>query len=78
MPPILIEGNPEFAEMYGTLLAMTASGNFQAVASTPPPLTDPMDENPPTETGASKLVGLTELRINCPIEPDEITTKAGE
>ena len=52
-----MEGNPEFAEIYGTSLAITASGNSQPVVSTAEPLpeTCPILANPPGETGAVTL-----------------------
>jgi hypothetical protein len=49
----LIDGLPEFEEMYGDPFAITESGNSQAVASRPAPPTDEILENPPAETGAS-------------------------
>ncbi len=64
-----MEGRPVLAEIYGTPLAITASGNSHPVANTPVPLTDPMLENPSADTGALMCVLSVALITSCPIDP---------
>src|ERR1700722_15701828 len=68
-PAIFMEGRPVLAEIYGTPLAITASGNSHPVANTPVPLTDPMLENPSADTGALMCVLSIALITSCPIDP---------
>jgi hypothetical protein len=76
-PLVFIDGSPVLAEMYGTPSAITASGNSQPVASTPAPETVPMVENPPSDTGATMLLLLTDCRTSCPIDPIPMSSSSG-
>src|ERR1700735_226262 len=62
--------------MYGTLFAITASGNSQPVANTPAPGTELILENPPADTGALMLVLSTELITSCPTDPVPKSTRS--
>src|SRR3954452_7616094 len=64
-----MDGRCVLSEMYGTPLAITSSGNSQAVANTPDPLMDPMFEKPSAAAGARMWVLSNPLITNCPIDP---------
>src|SRR6266702_3126174 len=72
-----MEGNPVLAEIYGTLSAITASGNFHPVARTPAPQTDPTLAKSPTVRGIRMFVLSSEPIASCPTDPDPTMISAG-